>query len=61
MIQKYRFNKRLEYTIDIQEEAMDCTVPKLIIQPIIENSISHGYSRKENLKISLRIFIEKGS
>ncbi|NLK97705.1 MAG: histidine kinase [Epulopiscium sp.] len=60
MIQKYRFNKRLEYTIDIQEEAMDCTVPKLIIQPIIENSISHGYSRKENLKISLRIFIEKG-
>lgn len=60
MIQKYRFNKRLEYTIDIQEEAMDCTVPKLIIQPIIENSINHGYSRKENLKISLRIFIEKG-
>ncbi|MBM7685877.1 sensor histidine kinase [Defluviitalea raffinosedens] len=58
MIQKYRFNKRLEYTVDIQEEAKNCAVPKLIIQPIIENSINHGYSKKEKLEIILKIFIK---
>lgn len=59
MIQKYRFNKRLEYVIIIEDNTQDCVVPKLIIQPVIENAITHGYSKKENLKIELKAFIEK--
>ena len=58
MIQKYRFNKRLEYIIDIEENTRSCRVPKLIIQPIIENAINHGYAKKDTLKIELNTFIE---
>ncbi|HHX60410.1 MAG TPA: histidine kinase [Epulopiscium sp.] len=59
MIQKYRFNKRLEYIINIEEDTKDCVVPKLIIQPMIENAINHGYSKKEKLNIELNTFIDK--
>ncbi len=57
LIQKYRYNKRLTYNIDIDREAKSCIVPKLIMQPLIENCISHGYKRKENLHILLEIRI----
>lgn len=42
-IQQYRFNNRfsLEVTID-EKEIWYCMIPKLIIQPIIENAILHG-------------------
>ena len=59
MIQKYRFNKRLEYVINIEEGTRDCVVPKLIIQPMIENAINHGYAKKEKLYIELNIFTEE--
>lgn len=55
MIQKYRFNKRLTYEFDIDENAKQCIVPKLILQPIIENCINHGYKDKESLHIRLEI------
>ncbi len=44
-IQRYRFNNRfnLEIVIDEEDEAAyDYLVPKLLIQPIIENAIFHG-------------------
>lgn len=41
-IQKMRFSKRLEYSIDVDEEAKDKIIPKLIIQPFVENAIVHG-------------------
>lgn len=58
MIQKYRFNERLKYTINIQEEAKKCKVPKLILQPLVENCINHAYITKENLSIRINIYIE---
>lgn len=30
-----------------------CLIPKLIIQPIIENSIKYGFESKEYLKINI--------
>lgn len=57
LIQKYRYNKRLTYNIHIEREAKDCIVPKLIMQPIIENCINHGYKRKDTLHINLTIKI----
>lgn len=45
-IQKYRFGDRLNLHIkcdDEDEEAvMNCRIPKLTLQPILENSIIHG-------------------
>ncbi len=41
-IMKERLGKRLTVEIDIPEELMDCPVPRLILQPVIENAIEHG-------------------
>jgi len=60
LIQKYRYNKRLSYTFEIEEEAKECIVPKLIMQPIIENCINHGYKKKDALHIELSIKISQG-
>ena len=37
-----RLGKRLKVEKKIPEELMDCKVPRLILQPIIENAIEHG-------------------
>lgn len=49
LIQQYRFNNRFTLEIMIDEEdkvAYDYLVPKLIIQPVIENAIFHGLEEK---------------
>lgn len=46
-IQALRYGSRFSYTLDIQESILDCEIPKLILQPIIENSFEHGDSEDE--------------
>ena len=41
-IQKMRYQKRLMYTINIPDELMNCEIPKLTLQPLVENSIRYG-------------------
>ncbi len=48
-IQKYRFEDRVNLKIEYDEEdelLLRCLVPKLTIQPVVENSIIHGIERK---------------
>ena len=49
-IQKYRFGDRLqlhvEYDAAEYEKIMNCRIPKLTLQPILENSIIHGVELK---------------
>jgi two-component system sensor histidine kinase YesM len=45
-IQDMRFPKKLYYEIDFSKDLLECYIPKLIFQPIIENSFSHGLSQK---------------
>lgn len=45
-IQDMRFPNKLSYDIDFSNDILDCHIPKLIFQPIIENSFSHGLSHK---------------
>jgi sensor histidine kinase YesM len=53
-ILKYRFGERLDYEISIEEEALDCIVPKLLTQPIIENAVKHGFEGREHLYIRIK-------
>ncbi|MCM0760770.1 sensor histidine kinase [Sporomusa sphaeroides DSM 2875] len=53
LLQKMRYNQRLEYVIDIEETILPYKVPKLLIQPIVENSIIHGLENSK--KITIRI------
>ena len=41
-IQKLRYRDQLEYIIDIDEEVLHRKIVKLVIQPLVENSIYHG-------------------
>lgn len=41
-IQKNRLEDRLEYYVDVEEKLRDQRVPRLILQPIVENAITHG-------------------
>jgi len=41
-IQKMRFGDRIEVVEEIQPAAMDCLVPALLLQPLVENAIRHG-------------------
>ena len=49
-IQRYRFGNRLELAIqwdpEDEEEIRRCRIPKLTMQPILENSIIHGTELK---------------
>ncbi len=49
-IQQYRFGRRLHLKIDIddddQEQVLKYRIPKLTLQPIVENSIIHGLECK---------------
>ncbi|MFR6331240.1 MAG: sensor histidine kinase, partial [Eisenbergiella sp.] len=48
-IQKERYGDKLSYEIRVPEEFLDYTVPKIILQPIVENSIYHGIKPMEGL------------
>lgn len=41
-IQQYRFGDALVFYTEIDDTALNFYVPRLILQPIVENSISHG-------------------
>ena len=45
-IQKVRYQDRLQYAMEIPEELDLCIVPKLILQPLVENAIYHGIKLK---------------
>ncbi|MFD0586424.1 sensor histidine kinase [Paenibacillus sp. GCM10027627] len=42
-IQKYRFEELFTYELIVPEEAFDYTILKLTLQPLVENSIQHGF------------------
>lgn len=41
-LQKLRFDERLNFNIDLNESIENFTIPKLLIQPLVENSVVHG-------------------
>lgn len=56
-IQQTRFGERIQFITDIQDDCLDIEIPRLIIQPLIENAFIHGVeSFEENAKIYLRIY-----
>lgn len=41
-IQNYRFEDEFSYEIDVEEEAYECLLPKMMLQPLVENACVHG-------------------
>lgn len=46
-IQKLRLGERLHYEINVPEYVMDYVVPRVSVQPLVENAIVHGFENKE--------------
>lgn len=61
-IQKYRFGDDFSYSIHVDEAAKACLVPKLILQPLVENACLHGVEATSNDKdIRIDVQIEAGT
>lgn len=41
-IQKYRFGDKLNYRIHVDDSARERTIPKMMLQPLVENASIHG-------------------
>ncbi|MGD2067391.1 MAG: histidine kinase [Gemmatimonadota bacterium] len=54
-IQTARFGDRLSVDLDVPSRLTDASVPRLVLQPLIENAVKHGLSRRRGaLRVSVR-------
>lgn len=58
LIQKMRFGDAFAYTIDVEPGLAQYYVVKLILQPLVENSIGHGLKEGEQGRIAIRAYSE---
>ncbi len=60
MIEKERFGERLEVEWEIDPSTLEFKIPSLVVQPIVENSIKHGFSSTKKLVVKISSFIKGG-
>ena len=58
---KVRYQSSLNYSIDVDESLLDQPVPKLIIQPIVENAIKYGSDCEPPWTITISSIINQNS
>ncbi len=60
-IEVVRFGPKLTVRKDISSDTVDAVVPSMILQPLVENSIKHGFARKIGAgTITIRSWREQG-
>lgn len=45
-IQQVRYQDIMEYQIEMEPETLDIMIPKLLLQPLVENALYHGVKKK---------------
>ena len=61
-LQEFRNGEEFQVTYNIAKEAEQCVIPRLILQPLVENALLHGFDLKKKkgmLKISAWVLEEK--
>ena len=53
-IQRIRLSGSFAFSVEVPPELLDCPVPKMILQPIVENAMLHGLEGVEHGAISVR-------
>ena len=60
-LQNMKYEGVFDVSFDIDDETLDITVAKLFLQPILENSMHHGYDvRRKNMRINISAHLVKG-
>lgn len=54
-LQQIRYDQLFSVDIQVEEEIRDCLIPNLVIQPLVENAIIHGFTaQRQDYMLSLR-------
>lgn len=54
-LQNMRYEDKISFLVDVPDEILDYEIPKLVLQPIVENAIQHGIFEKESKEGSVVI------
>ncbi|WP_217591881.1 sensor histidine kinase [Cohnella sp. GbtcB17] len=57
-IQKYRFGDKLDYRIEADESVLGLTIPKMTLQPLVENASIHGIEKLKEGGL-IRVAVDK--
>lgn len=56
---RVRFQDKITYSLEIAKDTKKCKIPKMILQPLVENAIFHGLeSIEDNGVIHIRTFLK---
>ena len=59
-ILQIRYNKRFAYEVNIEESILDCMIPKLIMQPLVENAVKYGFTDRDKLTVKIKGYEKQG-
>lgn len=58
----YRYGERLRYKIEPEDESRGAAIPRMTLQPVVENSIQYGFGEERDcLEICIRTRIMDGT
>jgi len=60
-IEKARFGDRLKVSRDVSPEILDIPIPSLILQPLVENSIKHGFAENGEARMGITGYVDGNS
>ena len=61
-IQRTRYEDRLTTEVTADPDTLDVLVPRLVLQPVVENAVSHGISRRTDAgRIAVRARCQDGA
>lgn len=59
-LQKMKYGERLRVNVDIPDELLSACMITFIIQPLVENSIKHGFGNRDRLDVSIEATLIEG-
>jgi two-component system sensor histidine kinase YesM len=57
--QKIRWEERLNYQVKLDHQAKALFVPKVMLQPFVENAFIHGFHGKQQASLFIDIYVER--
>ncbi|WP_241243054.1 cache domain-containing sensor histidine kinase [Paenibacillus whitsoniae] len=58
-LQKIKYGDSIHFKINVPGELLAVQVLKFILQPIVENSVKHGFARQDTLQIEVTVALER--